>query len=301
MDACTGFQRALDLIERELDGEISLESAACTAGMTAYHFKKMFSMLTGMTVGDYIRARRLTLAAADIRRGMKVIDAGMKYGYDSPDSFARAFARFHGMPPSEARASDARLNFCSPLHIKISLEGGTMLDYRIVERPAGKLLGYHVKFEGAPYGEKRALQEEKLFVTTRAKQWLLRGMGDQPFEDIVAVTDVTDEGYTFWYCTQADEWTLAHLYDENVTGITNMENFGFETLDVPAGVYAVFKTERERIPVDAYEALRERIAGEWLPGSGYTLRNAPEFAVYHWYRKEQRNSRYIEIWLPVEK
>ena len=301
MDGVTGFQKALDYIEENLDGDIVYDEAARTAGMTAYHFQKMFSMLTGMNVGDYIRARRLTLAAADIRRGMKVIDAGVKYGYDSPDSFARAFARFHGMPPSEARASGARLNSCSPLHIRISLEGGTMLDYRIAERPAGKLLGYRVEFEGAPYGEKRALQEEKLFVSTRAKQWLLRGMGDQPFEDIVAVTDVTDAGYTFWYCTQADEWTLAHLYDESVTGISNMEDFGFETLDVPAGAYAVFKTERERIPVDAYEALRERIAGEWLPGSGYTLRNAPEFAVYHWYRKERRDSRYIEIWLPIEK
>ena len=84
-------------------------------------------------------------------------------------------------------------------------------------------------------------------------------------------------------------------------GIDFMDRFGFEVLDVPAGTYAVFKTDRERYPVDAYESLRERIAGEWLPGSGYVLRNAPEFAVYHWYRKEQRDNRYIEIWLPVEK
>ena len=301
MDAYTGFRQALDLIENNLDGEISLESAACAAGMTAYHFQKMFSMLTGMTVGEYVRARRLTLAAADIRRGMKVIDAGIKYGYESPDSFARAFARFHGMPPSEARASGARLNSCSPLRIRISLEGGKMMDYRIVERRAERLLGYHERFEGAPYGEKRALQEEKLFVTTRAKQWLLRGMGDEPLDDMVAVTNVAEDGYDFWYCACPDNWTLEHLYDKNVTGIDFMDKFGFEVLDVPAGTYAVFKTERECVPVDAYEKLRERIAGEWLPGSGYALRNAPEFAVYHWYRKEHRDSRYIEIWLPVEK
>ena len=300
MNAYTGLQRALDLIEQELDGEIVLDNVVCAAGMTAYHFQKMFSMLTGMNVGDYIRARRLTLAAADIRRGMKVIDAGVKYGYESPDSFARAFARFHGMPPSEARASGARLNSCLPLHIKISLEGGKMMDYRIVERPEGKLLGYHERFEGAPYGGKRALQEERLFVSTRAKQWMLRGMGDEPLDDVVAVTNVTDDGYDFWYCTCPDSWTLEHLHDKNITGIDFMDKFGFEVLDVPAGAYAVFGTACERYPVDAYEALRERIAGEWLPGSGYILRNAPEFAVYHWYRKEQRDKRYIEIWLPVE-
>ena len=301
MDCTSGLQRALGYIEANLDGEISYEAAACAAGMTAYHFQKMFSMLTGMTAGDYIRARRLTLAAVDIRRGMKVIDVGLKYGYESPDSFARAFARFHGMPPSEARASGARLNSCSPLHIKISLEGGRMMDYKIVERPAGRILGYHERFEGAPYGKMRALQEEKLFTSTRAKQWLLRGMGDETLDDMVAVTNVTDDGYDFWYCTSLDNWTLEHFYDENITGIDFMDRFGFEVLDVPAGTYAVFKTDRERYPVDAYESLRERIAGEWLPGSGYVLRNAPEFAVYHWYRKEQRDNRYIEIWLPVEK
>lgn len=301
MDGLTGFQRALDYIEENLDGDIVCGDAACAAGMTAYHFQKMFSLMTGMTPGEYIRARRLTVAAADIRRGMKVIDVGMKYGYDSPDSFARAFARFHGMPPSEARNSGARLNSCSPLHIRISLEGGNMIGYKIVERPAARLLGYRRRFEGAPYGEKRALQEEKLFVSTRAKQWLLRGMGDRPFEDIVAVTDISDDGYTFWYCAEVGGWTLDHLYDESVTGLGNMEQFGFEMLDVPAGAYAVFKTERERIPVDAYEKLRERIACEWLAGSGHVLRDAPEFAVYHWYRNEQRESRYIEIWLPIEK
>lgn len=301
MDNCAGFQRALDYMEENLDGELTTENAACAAGMTEHHFRRLFSLMTGMTPGEYIRARRLTVAAADIRRGMKVIDAGLKYGYDSPDSFARAFSRFHGVPPSDAREPGVRLNSCSPLHIKISLEGGNMIEYKIVEKPATRLLGYRAEFEGAPYGDRRGAQEEKLFVTTRAKQWLLRGMGDRPFEDIVAVTDISDVGYTFWYCSEVDDWTLMHLYDEGVTGVDCMRDMGFEVLEVPAGAYAVFRTGRERYPVEAYEKLRERIAGEWMAGSGHILRDAPEFAVYHWYRNERRESRYIEIWLPVER
>lgn len=89
MDNCTGFQHALDYMEENLGGELTAENAACAAGMPEHHFRRLFSLMTGMTPGEYIRARRLTVAAADIRRGMKVIDAGLKYGYDSPDSFAR--------------------------------------------------------------------------------------------------------------------------------------------------------------------------------------------------------------------
>lgn len=122
--------------------------------------------------------------------------------------------------------------------------------------------------------------------------------GDRPVEDIVAVTDISDDGYTFWYCSMVDDWTLMHIYDEDATGVGCMRDMEFEMLEVPAGAYAVFRTGRERYPSEAYEKLCECIAGEWIAGSGHVLRDAPEFAVYHWYRNEQRD--YMEIWLPVE-
>lgn len=301
MDFINGMQQALSYIENHLDDDIDYAQIAAHAHSSEYHFQRAFSLLTGFTLGEYIRMPRLTRAASDLQRGMKVIDVAVKYGYDSPDSFARAFSKFHGLPPSEARLPSARLNACSPLHIKLILEGGNMIDYRIEHKPALTLLGIHRAFKGAPYGMHRAQQEEALFVSTRAHQWLLRGLSDENYQqDIVAVTDVTDEGYTFWYCNAPHDYALEHLYDPSVTGIDFMEKFGFETLNVPAGNYAIFRTPQSHHPIADYETLREQIAAQWLPGAGYTLRNAPEIAIYHWYTGDETPKRFIEIWLPVE-
>ena len=298
----SGMQRVLDYIEENLDGEISLESLAELTGSGTYHLQRTFSLLTGMTLTEYIRQRRLTLAAGDLLRGMKVLDAAIKYGYDSQDGFSRAFVRFHGILPGEVRDHAARLNACSPLHVSLTLKGGIMMEYRMERKPAQRLLGIRRHFDGAPFGTGRGSQEEELFCSTRAVQWLLRGMAfDSSDTDIVAITDVNEDGYTFWYCARPDAWTFEHLNDPSVTGIDFMDRFDLQTLDVPEGSYAVFQTPHTKHPVDDYVKLRENIAGEWLPGSGYTLRNAPELAIYHWYTMpDHQEKRYIEIWIPVE-
>lgn len=294
------MQKALSYIEDHLDDQIDEQALACAAQTTVYHFLRVFSMLTGMTLSEYIRLRRLTRAVSDLKSGAKVIDVALKYGYSSPDSFARAFTKFHGLPPGEVYFSSARFNSCLPLHIKLILEGGEIMDYHLESKPAMTLLGFPRHFEGIPYGEERERQEEALFVSTRAHQWILRGLSDNDYNsDIVAITNVTDSGYTFWYCSRPDDYSLNHLYDSQVTGIDFMERFGFETLEVPAGKYAVFHTPRSRHPVADYEQLRHKISAQWLPSSGYTLRNAPELAIYHWFASPQKEMRYIEIWIPV--
>ncbi len=111
-----------------------------------------------MTFGEYVRARCLTLASTDLRRGMRVIDVAMKYGYESPDSFARAFAHFHGATPTDARRPGTRLNACARLILKLIVEGGTVLDYRIENREECILLGFRRHFEGAPDGPSRTRQ-----------------------------------------------------------------------------------------------------------------------------------------------
>lgn len=297
------MQRVLDYIEENLDGEIKLNSMADLTGFGTYHLQRSFSLLTGMTLTEYIRQRRLTLAASDLLHGMRVIDTAIKYGYDSQDGFARAFARFHGILPHEVRDHAARLNACLPLHVSLTLKGGIMMEYKIEHKPSLRLLGIQRHFEGAPFGTDRGDQEAELFCSTRAAQWLLRGMAfDGSNTDIVAVTDINEDGYSFWYCAKPDEWSFDHLYDPSVTGIDFMDRFDLKTLDVQEGSYAVFQTPHTSHPVEDYVKLRENIATEWLPGSGYTLRNAPELAVYHWYPTPDSNQkRSIEIWIPVEE
>jgi len=123
-----GIQRSIDYIEQHLADELDIEGIAAKAALSPFYYQRIFGALCGMTVSEYIRARRMTLAAQELAgTDIKVIDAAVKYGYDSPDSFTRAFLRFHGVSPSKAREPGAPLKSLAPLHIKISLEGGSMI------------------------------------------------------------------------------------------------------------------------------------------------------------------------------
>ena len=105
---CEGIQAALDYIEANLTEDMDVHDVAARAYVSAFHFQRIFSSLCGIPLGEYIRRRRLTLAAQELMGGCRVIDAAMKYGYDSPDSFARAFRRFHGVLPSSLKNSSPR-------------------------------------------------------------------------------------------------------------------------------------------------------------------------------------------------
>ena len=130
-----GIRDAIYYIENHLTEDIDVNEIAGKAFVSSFYFQKIFHVLCGFTVGEYIRNRRLTLAAQELcSTDITVLDAALKYGYNSPDSFAKAFTKFHGITPSQAREKDRSLNSVAPLKIKLTLEGGTMLEYKIVEK-----------------------------------------------------------------------------------------------------------------------------------------------------------------------
>ena len=135
MDWITGLQNAVDYIEDHLLEEIDYDEVAAQGFSSSYHFQRVFSILCGFTLGEYIRNRRLSLAGSELAScDIKVIDAAMKYGYESPDSFARAFQKFHGILPSQARYGGSSLRSFSRLVLNISMKGGRSMNYRIEER-----------------------------------------------------------------------------------------------------------------------------------------------------------------------
>lgn len=302
MDWITGMQKAIDYIEANLTEEIDYEKVAAESFSSSYHFARVFSILCGYTLGEYIRLRRLTLAGAELANGKeKVIDIALKYGYDSPDSFAKAFLKFHGITPSEARTNGKMLRSFSRLSIKISLEGGNIMNYRIEKKPEMTLLGYKKRFEGTPYDEARHKQEENFFISTRAHQWMLKGMTNDKLSDYCVLTNIDDNGYDFYICGAADKYTFDNLYNSDVTGIDFMDKFEFEKIIIPERTYAVFETERQKYPTREYFDLRKQIAAEWLSNNEYQMINAPEIAVYHWGIVGGYPDRTIEIWIPIEK
>ena len=128
---------SIQYMEDHITEDITVESVANSVGVSSFYFQKGFAMLCGFTVSEYIRNRRLALAGNDLLvTDKKIIDIAMKYGYDSPDSFTRAFTRFHGVTPTSVRKEEVLLKSFAPLKIKISLEGGYLMDYKIVKKEA---------------------------------------------------------------------------------------------------------------------------------------------------------------------
>ena len=223
MDWITGLQKSIDYIEENLTEKIDYDLVAAQSFSSSYHFQRVFSILCGFTMGEYIRNRRLSLAGAELAAGnVRVIDVALKYGYESPDSFAKAFQKFHGVLPSQARNNGSNRKTFSRLVLKFSLEGGKTMNYRIEEKPELILAGYKAHFTGAPYGRDREEQEENLFITTRGKQWFLRGASLNLDEHCV-ITNITDEGYDFYYSLLLDKWERENLYNREVTGVDFVE------------------------------------------------------------------------------
>ena len=301
MNWMTGSQRAIDYVEEHILEELNIEDVAAQSFSSGYHFQRVFSIVCDMTVGEYIRNRRLSLAGADLAQGeMKVIDVALKYGYDNPDSFARAFQRFHGVLPSQVRAGGTPLRSFSKIVLKLSMEGGASMNYRIEEKPEMILTGHKERFHGKPWGEERAEQEEQWYITTRGIQWFLRGVAEGG--DIYQlVTNVDDEGYDFYYCHELEKWNREHLLDHEVTGVDFVESLALENIVIPKSTYLIFEAKNDKNTIyDYQELLRQRlqIITEWMPEMGFKLKEAPEIVVMHWM---PRSERFIQIWLPIIK
>ncbi len=302
MDWIIGIQHAIDYIEDNLTETIDYEEVAKKCYSSSYHFQRVFSILCGFTLGEYIRNRRLTLAGRELATtNAKVIDVAMKYGYESPDSFAKAFQKFHGILPSQARMGGSNLKSFSRLVLKFSLEGGTTMNYRIETKPALTLLGYKKRFSGTPYDELRQHQEGDFFKTTRAHQWMLKGMANDKMSDYCVLSNFDDDGYDFYISVTTDTYERNNLYNSDVTGIDFMEKFNFEEINIPEQTYLIFETEKTKMPIPEYFDIRKQIAAEWLSNDEYQIANAPELAVYHGGIVGGYTGRTIEIWIPIEK
>ena len=299
MDWITGIQNAINYIEDNITAELDYDAIAKESFSSSFHFQRVFSILCGYTLGEYIRNRRLSLAGTElVCSNAKVIDIAYKYGYETPESFAKAFQKFHGITPSQARSSGAKLKSFSRLSLKLSLEGGSIMNYRIEEKNAMLLTGYKRRFTGSPNDKQD--QDHNFACETRLEQYILEGMCREHETIYQILTNFDTEGYDFYYAYQFPKWALEDMQD-----IPADISARFENVTIPAGTYIVFETERCQFPTAKMDELRMKAVSEWLPTSGYELREAPEIGVIHWFWEEGNervnHSRYCELWLPIAK
>ena len=270
-----GFQQSIDFIEENLTGSLEIEEIAELATLSPFYFQRIFGALCGMTVGEYIRARRMTLAAQELSStDAKVLDVALKYGYDSPDSFSKAFQRFHGISPSQARETGAVLRSIAPLHIKISLEGGKMLDYRIVEKEQFTVVGIKRKFN-----DETAYQEVPKFW----QEWMSDKKGLMGTFGLC--TNMNGKDFDYWI---ADVYLPWQEIPE-----------GCETTVVPGGLWAEFKCKGP-LP-ESMQSVNTQIWSEWLPTlKGYKLAGNYDIELYT-PPAEDPNDNVDYIWIPLVK
>ncbi len=264
-----GIQKALQYMEEHICEPMTVEEIAAQAYVSGFYFQRIFSVLCGISVGEYIRNRRLSLAAEELSgREQKVIDVALKYGYDSPDSFAKAFQRFHGISPSQAKEAGAVIKAYAPLKVILTLEGGAKLDYRIEEKEAFRVVGVAKRFhpdnsqqEIPKWWEEHLEQGEKRVVC----------------------------GEFGICCGLADGEAFEYLIADSSSSLKEIPE-GCVVRQFPAGTWAVFPCTQATL-----QNTNDRMWREWLP-------NCKEYKLAGNYNVERYTPGvYCELWLPVEK
>lgn len=290
MDQITAIQRAIDYTEAHLTDEIDYEAAAREAASSVFHFQRLFSMLCGYTLGDYIRMRRLSLAADELQRtGGKIIDIALKYGYDTPESFSRAFTRFHGITPTQARRGGNIKSF-SRLSVKLILDGGNLMDYRIEKRDAFKLI-CRKKQVNKPQGDTATADISAFWGECSTDGTMEKLCKYASFDNLRGILGVCFSGEMansgFPYGIGA-EYNGAPLTDGD-----------FDIVEIPAHTYAVFQC-KGKMP-DAFKETYKKICTEFFPQSStYEYGNGIELEVYP--SADVQNPDYTcEIWIAVKE
>jgi AraC family transcriptional regulator len=278
------LQSAIDYIEEHILEPINYEDAAKSIYTSSFNFHRTFSLLTGMTANEYIRNRRLSMAGQELSASNhKVIDIALKYGYDSPESFTKAFTRFHGITPNVARRSGASLKLFNRLMIKIKVEGGMIMDYRIEKKNSFKLLSKAKAFKNEIINE-----ENNTEIPDFWSECGKTGVFDVLHKDAL-------NHDTYGLCSPMSK--ELGCFDYGV-GVECKEDTiapeGFNIWTVREGLWAVFKCIGEN--GSCIGDVWEKIFSEFLPQSEYEMLEETDF---EFYPENTEDGVFCEVWVPV--
>lgn len=281
------IQKAIQYMEEHLLEDLSVEQIAKEANSSVFHFQRTFAILTNMSIADYIRRRRLTLAAQElINTEIKVIDLSFKYGYDTPEAFTKAFRKQHGVTPSDARKKIGNLQSYNRLVIQVNLKGAEPMKYKILEKESFQVVGIKRTYN-CKNGENT--QGIPLFwdeVNADGTDDLLFQLNDGEVKGVLGVC-VADEN--FKDNSLIDYWIATDHKGEVPENLLTME--------IPAAKWVVFEVHGP-MP-DAMQNTWKQIYSEWFPSNSYEHASGPELEVYS--SEDASNADYYsEIWIPIK-
>lgn len=272
---------AVNYIEENIKETIDLEEVSKITCCSTYHFQRMFAYIADIPLSEYIRRRRMSLAAVELQSGNeKVIDISLKYGYDSPTAFNRAFKSVHGIAPSQAKEEGTILKAFPPISFKITIKGDSEMNYRIEKKESFRIVGVSEPLEE---------EIEKNFEIV-PKMWVTATMNGT-IPRLATIMDGMPMGMLgVSSCNESDNWRYYIAVASSQPIESNLEEY-----IVPSSVWAIFSGEGSS---QSIQELEKRIVTEWLPTSGYEYGNAPDIEVY--LNADTENAQY-EVWIPVSK
>ena len=290
MDFMKRMTEVIDYIEEHIAEDFDINDLAKIVCCNAYQFGRIFSYIVGISLAEYIRNRRLSLAALELQGGSgKVIDIALKYGYNSPESFARAFREMHGVSPKEARSKGVTLRMYPCIALEFYIRGAVNMDYRIEKKEAIKCAGgvYHI-----PKGANGFSFSWEKYLDIRDEK-----LGNTPNE-------VVRDKYKLY---RAPLWQvgLAHCLEDGSVEMSigaevkDGEKYpGLDLFEIPAATWAVFSGKGK--VYEGFDALFTKIFTEWLPSSGYE--HSMQYTVEIYPPGDSQSEDYaFEIWIPVKK
>lgn len=273
------LNQSIMYIEEHLTSEIRYEQLARIACCSTYHFQRMFTYMAGIPLSEYIRRRKMSLAAVNIQNGDKIIDIAEKYGYQSPTAFNRAFKAVHGIAPSSVKNEGVSVKSFPPITFKITVKGASEMNYRIETKEAFRIIGI-----SSPL-----YQELEQNFTIVPNMWQEAAMNGT-IQKLAGMMDNQPMGLLgVSACNDKEQWKYFIAVSSSVA------TDEFEEYIVPASTWAIFSGEGTN---QSIQELEQRIITEWLPTSGYEYGNAPDIEVY--INPDPQNAKY-EVWIPVIK
>ncbi|GAA1826134.1 AraC family transcriptional regulator [Agromyces salentinus] len=283
------LNRLVDVIEEHLTEELDVAGLASRLGTTEYHLRRMFSSLAGMPLSEYVRRRRMSVAAAEVVGDGDLLGIAVRYGYGSTEAFGRAFRSVHGAGPGDVRRNGGPLRTQPQLRFRLTVEGNTPMDTRIADRPAFRLIGHAARVPLIHQGANPHIQAHiaALPATEHAR---LKSLGDTEPAGLLQVSADVDPDF-------AEGSELTYLHGVAVTDTTPVPE-DLDAIEVEPGSWAVFRIAGP-YPA-ALQSTWAATATEWFPSNPWRLRAGPSIvAILD--RAEDFSTATCELWLPVER